>query len=622
MSTAGYGGTILDVNLDGPKTRRRTVDEGTLRLYIGGAGLACRLLFDEQEGGLDALSPEALIVFATGPLTEAVVPGGGSLVLCAKSPLTGAWGEARLGTDAGFALRRGGCDALIVRGRAERWSVLVVDDGNVDLLDGRDLAGLTTSEKEGRLAQRLGRDFEILSIGPAGENLVPFAAVMKGHRAAGRCGMGALLGSKKILALALRGRGRGRVERADETAWQSAVREAHARIRAHATSAEFTRHGTMGGMAYSDASGDFPSRNWLSNSSGKGQQIFDSYYDRNFRKAVGCYRGCPLRCGRKVLVPDGPLATPLHDGGEYESVSAFTAFVDGTDVDAAVHASWLCNEYGLDTISCGAVIAFAMECREKGLLADSRVDGLDLSWGNGAVLAPLVGQIARREGLGELLALGVREAAERLGPEAREAAVHVKGLEGPAHDPRSGKLLALTYGTNNRGMCHIHPIEAKAFDCDKQSFGLTAYGLPDPETIHPWDETGKGLIAARLQDYGTLFEMFATCKFYGYCGLELSHYAEMIGAATGWAVTGEELLEAGERVNTLQRLFNLREGLTADDDRLPDRVRQVPSFGRYAGEERCAIADYEGMLADYYEARGWDAKGVPTEATRRRLGLL
>lgn len=620
MAAKSYGAVRLDVDLGDGSISRKTLDGASLRPWIGGVGTACSILYDEQAQGLDPLAPEALLVIATGPLTDPAVPGGGSLEICGKSPQTGAWSESRLGTDAGIALRKAGVDIAVIRGRAARPSALVIDDDRIEIIDAAMLKGMTTSRREAVLASKLGEGFEILSIGEAGERLVPFAAVMCGHRAAGRCGMGAVMGSKNLLALAIRGR--GALAKASPGRWASAIRKAQAKVRAHPTSAEFTRHGTMGGMPYSDASGDFPSRNWLSNSSGKGQQIFDSYYGRHFRKAVGCYRGCPVRCGRKVLVPDGPLETPLHDGGEYESVSAFTAFVDGTDVDAAIRASYLCNEYGLDTISCGAVIAFAMECGEKGLLEESLIDGLDLSWGNGSVLPRLVEAIARREGLGELLSLGVRAAAQRLGPDALEAAVHVKGLEGPAHDPRSGKLLALTYGTNNRGMCHIHPIEAKAFDCDKQSFGLTAYGLPDPETVHPWDEEGKGAIAARLQDYGTLFEMFATCKFYGYCGLELDDFAEMIGAATGWDVTASELLLAGERVNTLQRLFNLREGLTAADDRLPDRVRQVPSFGRYSGEERCAIADYERMLADYYEARGWDEQGRPKEETLRRLGLI
>lgn len=619
MPAKSYGAVRLDVDLGDGSTGKSTLEGASLRPCIGGAGTACSILYDEQAQGLDPLAPEALLIIATGPLTDPAVPGGGSLEICAKSPLTGAWSESRLGTDAGIALRKAGVDIAVIRGRAERPSALVIDDDRIEIIDAARLGGMTTSRREAALASQLGEGFEILSIGEAGERLVPFAAVMCGHRAAGRCGMGAVMGSKNLLALAIRGR--GTLAKVSPGRWASAIRKAQAKVRAHPATAEFTRHGTMGGMPYCDASGDFPSKNWLSNSSGKGRQIFDSYCGRHFRKAVGCYRGCPVRCGRKVLVPDGPMATPLHDGGEYESVSAFTAFVDGIDVDAAIRASYLCNEYGLDTISCGAVIAFAMECRAKGLLDESLIDGLDLSWGNGSVLPRLVEAVARREGLGELLSLGVRAAAQRLGPDALEAAVHVKGLEGPAHDPRSGKLLALTYGTNNRGMCHIHPIEAKAFDCDKQSFGLTAYGLPDPETVHPWDEEGKGEIAARLQDYGTLFEMFATCKFYGYCGLELDDYAEMIQAATGWDVTGRELLLAGERVNTLQRLFNLREGLTAADDRLPDRVRQVPSFGRYAGEKRCAIADYEGMLAGYYEARGWDEEGCPKKETLCRLGL-
>lgn len=615
----GFAGKYLDVDLGSGKIGTHALDPLLLRSYIGGAGLACRMLFDFQKAGTEPLSSEAVLAFATGPLTDPAVPGGGSLEICGRSPLTGGWSESRLGTDAGIALRHAGFDLCFVRGASPKPVALVVDNEEVRLIDVVQCKGKTSSEKERIVAGLLEPGFEILSIGPAGENMVPFSAVMLGHRAAGRCGMGAVMGAKNLLAVAIRGK--GRIKKANPGKWAAGIRQAHSKVRQNPVSPEFTKGGTMGGMPYCDASGDFPSKNWQSNSCGMGQDIHDRFYQRNFVNAVGCYRGCPVRCGRKVAVPDGPWSTPVHDGGEYESISAFTAFVGGDNVDVAVRASYLCNELGLDTISAGGVIAFAMECAEKGLIPTDPEDGIRLEWGNAESLPTLVECIAQRKGIGDLLSLGVRAMAARLGPEALDGAIHVKGLEGPAHDPRSGKLLALTYGTNNRGMCHIHPLEAKAFDRDKVSFGLEKYGLPDPETVEAWSENNKGRIAAVLQDYGVLFEMFATCKFYGYCGLELDDYASLLAATTGWDIDGEELLKAGERVNTLQRLFNLREGFTAADDMIPDRICRVPAFGRYSGQPGCAIQDYRSMLTDYYRARGWSTEGVPLPEKAVELGL-
>lgn len=615
----GYTGKYLEVDLGDRTSRIHDLPEGLLRAYIGGAGLACRILYDRQTAGSDPLGPESMLVIAAGPLTDPAVPGGGSLEICARSPLTGGWAEARLGTDAGFALRRAGWEMILIRGASATPIALVVDDGSVDFVPAEDLSGLPCSEKERHLADRLGDGFEVLSIGPAGERQVPFASVLCGHRAAGRCGMGAVMGAKRVLAIALRGS--GAVKKASPGKWAAAVRSAHQKVRENPMSSEFRKGGTMGGMPYSDASGDFPSRNWQSNSNGKGQAIHDRFYGRNFVRAEGCYRGCPVRCGRKVHVPEGPLETPVHDGGEYESISAFTAFVDCDDVDAAVRASFLCNEYGLDTISTGAVIAFAFECADRGLLPREPEPGVRLEWGHAAGLPLLVERIAKREGIGDRLAQGVRTLAGQLGPGACAAAVHVKGLEGAAHDPRSGKLLGLTYGTNSRGMCHIHPVEGKDFDADKVTFGLERFGLPDPETVPPWSEDNKGAIGALLQDFGVLFEMFATCKFYSYCGLEVEDYRDLINAATGWDMSAAELLQAGERVNNLQRLFNLREGFTSGDDLLPERVTQVPAFGRYANQPDCVIRDFPAMLADYYQARGWDREGVPTDGKLAQLGL-
>lgn len=619
--TPGYAGCELWVDL-ARKTATKHPLRKDLRGCIGGAGYAVRCLLEHQPPRLDPFHPESLLLFATGPLTDSRVPGGGSLEICCTSPLTGAWGESRMGCDAGIALRKAGVDVLVVTGAAAEPCVLFLDDGKVSFLSGAALLGKTTLEKE-RLVAEMVEDpsLLVLSIGPAGENLVRFASVMHRHRAAGRIGVGAVMGAKKLLALAVRGT--GTVPLADPEAFLETTRRVHEKVLQHPMAKEFRRAGTMGGYVWSDASGDLPTKNWRSNSWGKGEAIFRHFMEENLVASRGCYRGCTLQCGRRVTVASGPFATPEHDGGEYESVAAFTAFVTNENVDAAVHASWLCNELGVDTISAGGAAAFLMECVERGISLPEDAQSLGLAWGNGAALAPLVRKIAFREGVGDLVADGVRTAAERLGrPEALAWAVVGKGLEGPAHDPRGGKVLALTYGTNPRGMCHIHPVEAKAWDGDKLDFGLQRFGLPDPEGISPWEERGKGLAARLLQDAGTLPEVLCTCKFYMYAGMTLDDYAAMLAAATGWDVSGEELLETGERIFTLQRLFNRREGFATGDDALHPRVRAMPEFGRYADDPRCAVADYEEMLWEYYAARGWDPEtGIPTAETLRRLGL-
>ena len=613
---AGYGGSELWVDLSRRSVERRPLRKD-LRKYCGGSAYAARIIFDAWVSGGDPLGEENLLVFATGPLTDPRVPGGGSLEICFVSPLTELWGESRLGGEAGFSLRRAGIDFLVVVGKASEPTALVVEDREVRLLPCPELSGELCSRKEKLLQERLGPEpFDILTIGPGGENLVLYGTVMHKHRAAGRCGGGAVMGSKNLLALAIRGT--GTVPLADETAFLEACRKGHKAVMASSGTEAFRKWGTMGGYPYSDASGDLPTKNWKSNFWGKGQEIFDHYYGVNFQHSHGCYRGCTVQCGRILQVAHGPWKTPSHEGGEYESVAAFTAFCVNEDVDAAVHASWLCNEYGLDTISAGACLAFFMECSEKGLIPEEE----RCSWGDAEVFPEMLRKIALREGPGDFLARGVRRMAEELGKEALSGAVHVKGLEGPAHDPRSGKSLGLSYATGSRGMCHIHPVEAKAWDADKQDFGLLSHGLPHPEEVDPWEERGKGKAVKLLQDAGTLPELLCTCKFYQYVGVTPEHYAAMLRGSTGWDITGGELLDIGERGVNLQRLFNVRQGMTAQADELPSRVLSLPEFGRYAEEERCVIGDLSLMLREYYVARGWDeTEGVPLEGTLQRLGL-
>jgi aldehyde:ferredoxin oxidoreductase len=329
-----------------------------------------------------------------------------------------------------------------------------------------------------------------------------------------------------------------------------------------------------------------------------------------------------MACARWVHSKDAKYTAPEHGGAEYESISCFTSYVLNQNMDAAVHSTWLCNELGLDTISTGAMIAFAMDCQEHGLLTAEQAGGLDLSWGNAEVLPVLVRQIAYRQGLGDLLAEGVRNAAQEIGSGAEDLAIHVKGLEGPAHDPRSGKALGLTYATGNRGMCHIQPVEGMAWDRGKLDWGLMRHGVPDPNSVERWDEKGKGYVVPILQNGLALPDIVGTCKFYMYGGVTVDHWAEMISALTGWEIDGAELLKISERCINLQRMFNVREGITPKDDQLPKRVRTIPAFGKYQDEPDCVTHDLDGLLAEYYAARGWDpVSGAPTLEKQQELGL-
>ena len=617
----GYAGHQLRVDLNHWEARSEPIPEEMTRKYLGGAGYGARLLYDELPQNIDPLGPENIMLLATGPLSMSQIPGGGSLVLCFKSPLTRIWGESRVGGDVGPELKKAGFDYVIIKGRSAKPVYLIIRDGQWEFRDASHLVGKSVSEKSAMLRSELGdKRLVVLCIGQAGENQVKIASVMCDDRAAGRCGGGAVWGSKNLLAVAIRGT--KKVEPADPENFKKFFKSTHDGIKTNPLFLGMQAGGTIGDMPGNDEGGDWPSRNWAANSWGKGTDLFEVYKTKNFIKGYGCYKGCTLACARWVKVEDGEFKTPEHGGAEYESISCFTAYVLNENMEAAIRSTYLCNEYGLDTISCGAIIAFAMECFERGLFSKEQLQGLDLTWGNAAVLPVMVTKIAFREGLGDLLAEGVRTASERIGRGAEEFAIHVKGLEGPAHDPRSGKALAITYATANRGMCHIHPLEGMAWDRGKVDWGMVKYGVPDPNEVERWDERNKGGAVATLQDGLALPEVLGTCKFYMYGGVTVDLWADMLSALTGWAIDGKELLKISERVLNLQRLFNVREGITAKDDRLPERVKALPAFGKYSAEEECVVHDLDAMLREYYQKRGWDPNtGIPTMEKLRELDL-
>lgn len=617
----GYTGKLLRVNLSQGSISVEQISPETLRKFLGGVGYSAKLLYDELPVGTEPLAPENKLVFATGPLTGTIAPGSGFAEVCCKSPLTNVWSESRCGGEWGGLLRKAGYGFLILEGKAKEAVYLVINNGKVEIKSAAGLKNKTTSQKERYIKRDLKDDkFEIATIGPGGEQLVRFACIMVGGRSFGRCGAGAVMGSKNLFAIAVKGD--GVIPIAEPDRFRQAVKEGNKKVLDFTNGEGMAPNGTTGDIPSCDALGDIPTKNWRSNSWGKGEELYDHFKALNLVKANPCYRGCVLRCGRIARVENEPWQTPEHEGAEYESICAFTYFVLNENMDAAVHASYLCNEYGIDTISTGAVIAFAMDCYEKGIISKEDSGDLDLIWGNADTVVELVKRIAYRHNIGWTLGEGVRRASQKFGKGAGALAVEVKGLEGAAHDARSGKALAITYGVSNRGMCHIHPIEGMAYDSLKNNFGLVPYGIPNPEDIDRHDEEGKGKISKTLQDFGILPDILGICKFYVYNGLHLPVLSELISSLTGWNITDRELLKIGERVYNLQRMFNIREGVRRKDDQLPSRALKMPEFGAYSSVPECVIGDYARMLDDYYEARGWNKDtGVPTGETLQELGL-
>lgn len=618
----GYMGKQLRISLKDKSYKAEKINTQVLKDYLGGVGYSAKILYEELDKGIDPLSPDNKIIFATGPLTSYRVPGGGSIEVCFKSPLTMAWGEARCGGNFGPDMKKAGYDFLIIEDKATEPIYLFIDDDRIEFKDASHLLGKRVSEKTRMIHEELeNNDISIMCIGIAGENLVNIATVMFGGRAAGRCGGGAVMGSKNLVAIAVKGSGKIEPENPDD--YNTVLKEIRNVVKNSEIAKGFREFGTMGDMAGNDAAGDWPTKNWQANNWGKGEELFDYYSKHNFIDNNMCYKGCPIACGRIASVKKGKFKTPKHDGAEYESLSAFTAFVFNENMDAAIHSSYLCDEYGIDTISTGGIIAFAMECYENGLISKEDTEGLNLCWGNAAILPVLVEKISKREGIGDILADGVLKAAKKIGKNAEKFAIHCKGLEGPAHDPRSGKALAVTYGTANRGMCHIHPLEGMAYDSGKFDFGMIPYGLPDPNTLDRWDEKGKGRIVKTLQDGLIMPDVLGVCKFFMYAGVTLEQYAKLLSSFTGWNLKGKDLVRIGERTNNLQRLFNTREGFSRKDDSIPDRAKQRPLFGAYQDEDRCIIKDYEGMLDEYYEARGWNTEtGIPTKEKLLELKIV
>ncbi len=603
----GYMGKVLRVDLTARRTWDEPLAEDLLRQHLGGSGLGAWYLYRETSRHTDPLGPDNLLIFLTGPLVGTKVPTSGRHAVIAKSPL-GQWGESDSGGTWGQMLKRAGYDGILVAGAADAPVYLWVTESGAEIRPALHCWGVDTYDVDPLLKAETSSRAVVLAIGPAGERLARLAAVMNdGHdgRAAGRAGLGAVMGSKRLKAIVVLGTRVVPVARPEDL--MRAVKQTAPVINERTRSRR--DYGTAGGMLPAAAIGDAPIRNWTLGTWDRFDRISGQRMAETILKRKYFCAACTIGCGRDVEVATGPYAPVRGAGPEYETLVSLGSMCLVDDLEAVALGNELCNRYGLDTISTGGAIAFALEAFERGFLTPADTDGLALTWGDPKVMLALVRQIGLREGIGKLLGEGVREAARQIGGGAEEFALHVRGLELAQHDPRSMNSLAVAYATYPRGACHR--------GC---SHYLERHGVADvgyEKALPRQDPAGKGAMVARIQDYAGLFNSLKVCQFImpGTLGRDLVTY---LNHTTGWDVTLGELLMIGERASNLKRMYNVRLGQSRQDDVLPRRIlhERLPDGG--AGEYTPPL---ETMLDEYYAARGWDADGIPTPETLRRLGL-
>ena len=604
----GYMGRVLRVDLTTRRMADETIPEATLRAYIGGSGLGARLLFDETARETDPLGPENRLLFLTGPLTGVTIPTSGRHAVIAKSPL-GLWGEADCGGTFGHELKRAGIDGILVEGQADRPVYLLISDGVASLEDGRELWGRDTFDTQDVIRARHGERFVVTCIGPGGEKLAPIAAIMndgRNGRPAARGGLGAVMGSKRLKAIAVAGTARPRVVHDDQL--RPLVKQMTLRIKER--TGPLRNYGTAGGVLTSEAIGDLAIQNWRRGTWRAGAEKLsgEAMAETILTGRYFC-KACTIGCGREIEITDGPYAGVKGAGPEYETLGGLGSMCLVDDLPAVAKANELCNRYGIDTISTGAIIAFAMEAFERGLLRRSDADGLDLTWGNADTVVRLVEKIGKREGIGELLGNGVRFLARHLGGEASTFAVEVKGLELAYHDPRALSSLAAAYATYPRGACH------RSYSHYLERNTLPELGFEKALDRHATER--KGVAAAVMQDYGGLYNSLKLCQFI-MRGVSVQEVVDCLNHVTGWELDLAEFMRAGERASNLKRLYNLRLGMSRKDDTLPPRIR---SEALPDGGAANYLPNLEAMLDEYYTYRGWTQEGIPTRAKLEALGL-
>ena len=605
-----YAKRILYVDLTTGKTETKPLKEELAKNYIGGIGLGMRLFLDNSKEGADPLSPENPLIFITGPLTGTMAPSAGnSYAVVSKSPLTGGINESKAHGFFGAELKRAGYDAIIFTGKSEKLVYAWIDDDSVQLIDAKHLTGKSPQETEETIREELGDWYvRVSAIGEAGEKLVRVGCIINDEfRAIGRGGMGAVMGSKNLKAVAVRGTNDVNVANLEE--FTEFVRTIYERMKGPATR-KYRTLGTPENVLVLNALAALPTRNFSQATFEGAEKVSGEYLNERYvKKIIGCAT-CGMRCDHIALVPEGEYKGTTSRV-EFECLWALGPLCGVDRLDAIIEAIYQCNHYGIDGISSGVIVAFAMDLYENGIITKKDTDGLDLSFGNHEALVETIKRMGSRKGwLGDVLAEGSMRAAEKIGKGAEKYANHIKGMELPGYDLRTLKTAALGFSVSFRGACHLR---SGAYSPDVK-------GKVDRFKI----EKGRGKIVMDGEDLYNVVDSLILCKFSrGVMYEGLKDMAKYYTLATGFKMTPEELIKAGERINNLARVINIREGKgTREYDTLPWKIMNVPVPDE--GVAKGAVVnqkEFDIGLDDYYSVRGWTKEGIPTPEKLKELGL-
>jgi aldehyde:ferredoxin oxidoreductase len=604
---SGYFKKYLHVDLSAGQCHRRPLSDEFIERYIGGRGFAAKMVWDNlvaHDYKIDPLGPENLLVIAPGPLTGAYLPSSGKCSFVAISPATGVYGDSSIGGGLGVELRQTGIDMLTVAGRAPQLSVLFLDEDQASIVPTPELAGKTCLEAEGLLKERFGtHEVKVAVIGTAGEKLVRIATVNADwSRNAGRTGMGAVMGSKNLKAIVVRGSKDLPVY--DLPGLLAESEKAYAYMRNHKYFKMWQREGLMMVVEYASAVGILPTYNFKDSTFAKVKQINgETMLERNKIGDSACF-GCSMSCGNICLVKQGRYVGTVVEGPEYESCAMLGSNVGIDNFDAVLHANQLCDELGLDSISTGSLVGAVIEGYERGIISLEDLDGRPITWGDDEAIMELIHKIARREGIGDTLADAAYGVIRRW-PEMEKVVVHVKGLEQSAYDSRAASSMALAYATSDIGAHHT-----RAWTIAKEI-----------EQGKNWSDEEKVDLVIYHQSLRPLFDMLGVCRLpWIELGLNEQHYPRFYACITGNPATLPELLKKSDAIYNLTRLINTRLGMSRKDDSMPYKVHACPiRTGATAGKV-VDQATFNRLLDLYYRKRGWDADGIPPAEVAEQFG--